>query len=168
MGRKVGKRVEKNSRGSQLKRISYTCPRIDSGIPNQNQESLKMTPEFKNDSRIRIFQVKISIFQMSIIQIKFMKFSLHYLMNFLKEKFQFWIGVVSQILYTWQIVTARGTSLIEIIRLTSLTSLTYMRPRLNLTFHSSFNVNEKWIPQLTLVKLWVNVGLISRPTLFTY
>jgi hypothetical protein len=37
-------------------------------------------------------------------------------MNFLKVKFQFWIGVVSQILYTWQIVTARGTSLIEIIR----------------------------------------------------
>ena len=33
------------ARGSQLKRISYTCPRIDSGIPNQNQESLKMTPE---------------------------------------------------------------------------------------------------------------------------
>jgi hypothetical protein len=27
-------------------------PRIDSGIPNQNQESLKMTPEFKNDSRL--------------------------------------------------------------------------------------------------------------------
>ena len=44
-----------------------------------------MTPEFKNDSRIRIL-------------------------------FQFWIGVVSQILYPWQIVTARGTSLIEIIR----------------------------------------------------
>ncbi len=35
------------ARGSQLKRISYTCPRIDSGIPNQNQESLKMTPEFQ-------------------------------------------------------------------------------------------------------------------------
>ena len=45
-----------------------------------------MTPEFKNDSRIRIFQVKISIFQMSIIQIKFMKFSLHNLMNFLKVR----------------------------------------------------------------------------------
>ncbi len=37
-------------------------------------------------------------------------------MNFLKVEFQFWIGFVSQILYTWQIVTARGTSLIEIIR----------------------------------------------------
>jgi hypothetical protein len=54
-------------RGSHLKRISYICPRNDSGIPNQNQESLKMTAEFQNDSRIRIFQVKISIFQMSII-----------------------------------------------------------------------------------------------------
>jgi hypothetical protein len=47
----VGIKGSLSTRGSQLKRISYTCPRIDSGIPNQNQESLKMTPESKNDSR---------------------------------------------------------------------------------------------------------------------
>ncbi len=70
-------------------------------------------------------------------------------MNFLKVKFQFWIGVVSQILYTWQIVTARGTSLIEIIRAyvayvidiyEASFELDVIKTWIKSTFDSSFNV----------------------------